>query len=104
MGLVNLSIRCVGYCDVITRSRLQPINTLIDTFFSKLHAFLVEQRRRKKTNDGSYVDGAVDKSSGDQEICKSNVIVHNLWKIWKPASSGTGSYGRQYVRQNLGEA
>ena len=28
------------YCDVITKSRLQLINTLIDTFFSKLHAFL----------------------------------------------------------------
>ena len=35
------------YCDLITRSHLQPINTLIDTFFSKLRAFLVEQRRRK---------------------------------------------------------
>ena len=37
---------------VITRSRLQPINTLINTFFSKLRAFLVEQRGRKKANDG----------------------------------------------------
>ena len=40
------------YCDVITRSRLQPINTSIDTFFSKLRAFLVEQKRRKKAKDG----------------------------------------------------
>ena len=40
------------HCDVITRSRLQPINTSIDTFFSKLRAFLVEQRRTKKANDG----------------------------------------------------
>ena len=35
------------YCDVITKSCLQLINTLIDTFFSKLCAFLAEQRRRK---------------------------------------------------------
>ena len=34
-------------CDVITRSRLQLINTSIHTFFSKLHAFLADQRRRK---------------------------------------------------------
>ena len=39
------------YCDVIARSRLQLITTSINTFFSKLHAFLVEQRRRK-ANDG----------------------------------------------------
>ena len=37
------------YCDVITRSHLQFINT---TFFSKLHAFLAEQRRRRKASDG----------------------------------------------------
>ena len=35
------------YCDVITRSHLQLINTSIDTFFSKLRAVLAEQRRRK---------------------------------------------------------
>ena len=39
------------YCDVITRNRLQLINTLIDTLFSKLHAFSMEKRRRK-TKDG----------------------------------------------------
>ena len=39
------------YCDVITRSCLQLINTSIDTFFSKLCAFLVE-RRRRKASDG----------------------------------------------------
>jgi len=38
-------------CDVITSSRLQLINTSIDTFSSKLRAFLVEQKRRK-ANDG----------------------------------------------------
>ena len=30
------------YCDVITRRHLQLINTSIDTFFSKLRAFLAE--------------------------------------------------------------
>ena len=50
---VSLSITRISIvsCDVITRSRLQPINTSIETFFSKLCAFLVEQRRRKKAND-----------------------------------------------------
>ena len=38
------------------------------------------------------VDGAIGKTSADQEIRKSNAIVHNLWKIWRPAPSGTGSY------------
>ena len=41
------------------------------------------------------LDGAVDKSSADQEICKSNAIVHDLGKIWKLAPSGIGSYSRQ---------
>ena len=57
------------------------------------------------------LDGAVDKSSVDQEIFKSSVIVHYLWKIWRPvivhylwkiwrsAPSGTRSYGRQAGRQ-----
>ena len=40
------------YCDVINRSCLQFINALIDTFFSKLHAFSAEQRRRRKANGG----------------------------------------------------
>ena len=31
------------------------------------------------------LDGAVDESSADQEIRQSDVIVHNLWKIWRPA-------------------
>ena len=38
--------------------------------------------------------GAVDKSSADWEIQKSEAIVHNLWKIWRPVPSGTRSYGR----------
>ena len=41
------------------------------------------------------LDGAVGESSVDQKIRKSNIIVHSLWKIWRPAPSGTGSYGRQ---------
>jgi len=52
--------------------------------------------------------GAVDKSSADWEIRKSDAIVHNLWKICRPVPSGTRSYGRlagwQAGRRNLGEA
>ena len=58
------------------------------------------------------LDGAVDKSSADWEIRKSDAIVHNLWKIWRPVPSGTRSYGRlagwlagwQFGRRNLGKA
>ena len=46
------------------------------------------------------LDGAVDESSAEQEIRKSNAIVHiNLWIIWRPTPSGTGSYGRLAGRQ-----
>ena len=38
-------------------------------------------------------------SSVDQEIRKSNTIVHNVWKIWRPAPSRTGSYGRKAGNQ-----
>ena len=31
---------------------VKPISTSIYTFFNKLCAFLVEQRRKKKANDG----------------------------------------------------
>ena len=48
------------------------------------------------------LDGAVAESSSDREIRKSDAIVHNLWKIWRPEPSGTGSYGRQAGRRNLG--
>ena len=37
---------------------------------------------------------AVDESSADQKVHKLDAIVHNLQKIWRPAPSGTGSYGR----------
>ena len=50
------------------------------------------------------LDGAVDESSTDQKIRKSDTTVHNLWKIWRPAPSGTQSYGRLAGQQNLGEA
>ena len=74
------------YCDVTNSSRLQLINTLIDTLFSQLCAFLVEQKRRRKVMVAKRkLDGAVDVLSADQKIHKSNVTVHNLWKIWKLA-------------------
>ena len=52
------------YYDVINRSHLQLINTSIDVFFSKLHAFLAEQRRRPVIIKRK-LDGAVDESSAD---------------------------------------
>ena len=50
------------------------------------------------------LDGAVDKSSANQKIRKLDATVHNLWKIWRPAPSGTRSYGRLAGWQNLGKA
>ena len=38
------------------------------------------------------LDGEVNESSLDQEICKSDATVHNFW--W-PAPSGTGSHSWQ---------
>ena len=38
--------------------------------------------------------GTVEESSADQEIHKSDMTVHNLSKIWRPAPSGTRSYSR----------
>ena len=83
------------YCDVITRSGLQLINTLIDTLFCKLCTFLTQQRRRRKANDGCKrkLVGTVDESSTGQEIRKSDATVHTLGKIRWPAPSKTGSYG-----------
>ena len=46
------------------------------------------------------LDDAVDESSADQEIRKSNAIVHNLWKIWGQHLAELGlTAGRQAVRQ-----
>ena len=49
------------------------------------------------------LDGAVDESSVDQQIYKSDATVHILGRIWRLTPSGTGSYGRQAVRPNLDE-
>ena len=40
------------------------------------------------------LDGAVNESSADQEIGKSDATLHDLQKILRPAPSGTGSYDR----------
>ena len=49
------------------------------------------------------LDGGVDESSADQKIRKLDATVRNLGKNWRPAPSGTGSYGRlsscQSIRQ-----
>ena len=66
---------CVGevlYCDVIARSHL---HTLIDSFCSKLCANKEEGKPMMVKNK---LDSAMDESSVDQEICKSDVTVHNL--------------------------
>ena len=66
-------------CEIITRSRVQLINTSIDTFFSKLRTFLIEQRKRgTPMMVKRELDGAVVESSVGQEICKSDRTVHNF--------------------------
>ena len=54
------------YCDVITRNHSHLIITLIDTFFSKLRAFLAEQRRPVMVK--RKLDGTVDESLADQKF------------------------------------
>ena len=68
------------YFVVKTRSRLHLINTLIDTFFSsKLWAFLVQQRRKRKASVVKRkLNGTVDEFSADRKIRKSDATVHNL--------------------------
>ena len=67
------------YCDVITRSRLQLINTSIETSFSEFHAFLVEREEEGRAMMiKRKLEGAVDESSADKEIHKSDATVHNL--------------------------
>ena len=79
MVLVNYHVVLVKfYWDVITRSSSQLINTLIDTFFSKFCAFLAEQRRRKVSDGKRKLDGAVEESSADRKIHKSDATVCNL--------------------------
>ena len=47
------------------------------------------------------LDGAVDESSVDRKIRKSDTTVSNLRKIWRPAPSGTKSYGRLAGRPSI---
>ena len=61
------------YCDVINRNHL---HISIDTFISKLCAFCEEERRPMMVK--MKLDGAVDESSADQEIRKSNTTAHSL--------------------------
>ena len=39
------------------------------------------------------LDGAVEEFSADCGNRKFDATVHNLWKIWKPASRGTAQAG-----------
>ena len=50
---------------------------------------------------GKYAaeNGPVDISSADRKIRKSDATLRNLLKIWRPAPSGTRSYGRLAGRQ-----
>ena len=67
------------YCDVITRSHLQLINSLINTFFSKLYAFLQNKEEGRPVMVKRKLDGQVYKSSASgSKKRKSNTIVHNL--------------------------
>jgi len=83
---VTLSITCVSkalllYCDVIIKSHLQLINTSINTFFSKLRAFLANKEDSEEGRPmivKRKLDGTVNESPVDQEIRKSDAIVHNL--------------------------
>ena len=43
--------------------------------------------------------GAVDKRSSEQRFRKSDAITVIVGKNWSPSHSGTGSYGREAVRQ-----
>ena len=52
------------YCDIITRSRLQLIKTLIDTFFSKLLCLFNGTKGKGRLMIAKKkLDGAVDESS-----------------------------------------
>ena len=57
--------------DATTRSRLQLINTLIDVFLNKLHAFLTEKEEEgRPMMDKRKLDGTMDKFLVEQHICK----------------------------------
>ena len=71
-----------------------PLSTLRSTPSLVNFVPLLNKENGRPTMVKRKLDGAVDKSSSDQEIPKSNAIVHNLLKIWRSAPSRTGSYGR----------
>ena len=41
------------------------------------------------------LDGTVDESLADREFHKFDDTAQNVWKIWRPTTSGTGSYSRK---------
>jgi len=50
------------YCDVIIKSHLQLINTLIDAFFSKLYAFLNGTKKKEsqqRINEARWRSGQI---------------------------------------------
>ena len=49
--------------------------------------------------DEKQLYGAVDEYSSEQRFRKSDAISYDMWKIWSPTPSGTGSYGRLAGRQ-----
>ena len=60
------------YCGIITRSRLQLINTLIDTFYNELRIFLTEKEEQGRPIMAKRkLHGVVEESSEDKEIRKS---------------------------------
>ena len=57
--------------DAATRSRLQLINTSINIFLNKLHAFLTEKEEEgRPMMDKRKLDGTMDKFLAEQHICK----------------------------------
>ena len=68
-------------------------------FFSKVWAFLQSKEKGRPMIVERKIDGAVNESSANQEIHKSNTTLHNLWKIWRPAPSGTRTHCRLAVWQ-----
>ena len=62
------------YCDVITRSCLQLINTSINTFLVNL-AWNKEEEEGRPVMVKRKLDGAVDESSADQKICELDVTM-----------------------------
>ncbi len=95
MCIINYDM-CAGccLCDIITRSRKQFIDTLIDTFFRAFCTFLknIEEQGRL-VKDIKKLDGVVDKLSSEQRFRKSDMITFAVQKIWGHPPSATRSYG-----------